>query len=100
MPSEMRYLREPVSITDDNDDDAASPFNGPGSSFTKKLYDIIDTAESTEIVCWSKGNRYIDCSASVSCPTLLTYPLVPPLHLSPLHQPQMDAPLKSEIPND
>ena len=58
MPTEIRCLREPSHHVnhDDNDEDMSSPFSS-GSSFTKKLYDIIDSAESTEIVAWSKGRR-------------------------------------------
>ena len=56
-------IREPSHlhhVVDDNDDDVNSPLGGPGSSFTKKLYDIIDTADSTEIVAWARGQ--LTCS--------------------------------------
>ena len=61
-------IREPSHlhhVVDDNDDDVNSPLGGPGSSFTKKLYDIIDTAESTEIVAWARGQ--LTCHLILFC---------------------------------
>lgn len=39
------------------DDEERSPngFNTSGSSFTKKLYEILDSSESCDIVCWTQG---------------------------------------------
>ena len=69
----MRNLREAVPVADyKSDDDEYAPFSGPGSSFTKKLYDIVDTAESTEIVCWAKDMLPCSVSFHFRCLPLLT----------------------------
>lgn len=43
------------SIGEDDEERSPNGFNTSGSSFTKKLYDILDSSESCDIVCWTQG---------------------------------------------
>lgn len=44
------------SFEGDEDEDRSSGSNTSGSSFTKKLYEILDSADATDIVCWTAGD--------------------------------------------
>jgi hypothetical protein len=37
------------------DEERLSGSNTSGSSFTKKLYEILDSADATDIICWTAG---------------------------------------------
>jgi hypothetical protein len=43
------------SMGDDDEERSPNGFNTSGSSFTKKLYEILDSSESCDIVCWTQG---------------------------------------------
>eukprot|EP00596_Hydrurales_sp_CCMP1899_P000627 CAMPEP_0119035866 /NCGR_PEP_ID=MMETSP1177-20130426/3125_1 /TAXON_ID=2985 /ORGANISM="Ochromonas sp, Strain CCMP1899" /LENGTH=535 /DNA_ID=CAMNT_0006994721 /DNA_START=39 /DNA_END=1643 /DNA_ORIENTATION=- len=41
------------SFGEDGEDEERSGSNTSGSSFTKKLYEILDSADATDIICWT-----------------------------------------------
>ena len=43
------------SIGEEEEERSPNGFNTSGSSFTKKLYEILDSVESCDIVCWTQG---------------------------------------------
>lgn len=46
------------SMGEDDEERSPNGFNTSGSSFTKKLYEILDSSESCDIVCWTQGIQY------------------------------------------
>ena len=65
MPTALNVAQSGLSRTSSigEDDEERSPngFNTSGSSFTKKLYEILDSAESSDIVCWTQGITWLSC---------------------------------------
>ena len=59
MPTILNALQVGASrmspLVEDDEERSPNGFNTSGSSFTKKLYEILDSSESCDIVCWTQG---------------------------------------------
>jgi hypothetical protein len=54
------FMLADVSPREDMDDDVeATPMNGPGLSFTRKLFDMLESPESEGIIMWTPGTYFI-----------------------------------------
>jgi HSF-type DNA-binding len=63
------FMMAEITPREDIDDDVeATPMNGPGLSFTRKLFDMLESPESDGIIVWTPGTYLIINNIMVSLP--------------------------------